>query len=100
MQIATSRAGFYKHDREDLLVMRFSKGTSAADRKKISDMWATLNNDPEMKEAMRLADEFAKQEGRRPRILVAIALANKMARRIWAMLTKGDSYRDPALAAA
>jgi methylmalonyl-CoA mutase len=27
--------------------------------------------DPEMKEAMRLADEFAKQEGRRPRILVA-----------------------------
>lgn len=28
---------------------------------------------------------------------MAIALANKMARRIWAMLTKGDSYRDPAL---
>ncbi|MFN8349995.1 MAG: methylmalonyl-CoA mutase [Flavobacteriales bacterium] len=27
--------------------------------------------DPEMKEAMRLADEFAKAEGRRPRILVA-----------------------------
>jgi methylmalonyl-CoA mutase len=27
--------------------------------------------DPEMKEAMRLADEFAKHEGRRPRILVA-----------------------------
>lgn len=37
---------------------------------------------------------------RKPRILVAIALANKMARRIWAMLTKGESYRDPALAAA
>jgi transposase len=35
---------------------------------------------------------------RKPRILVAIALANKMARRIWAMLTKGESYRDPALA--
>lgn len=30
VQIATSRAGFYKHDREDLLVMRFSKGTSVA----------------------------------------------------------------------
>jgi methylmalonyl-CoA mutase len=28
-------------------------------------------HDPEMKEAMRLADEFAKAEGRRPRILVA-----------------------------
>jgi transposase len=37
---------------------------------------------------------------RKPRMLVAIALANKMARMIWAMLTKGDSYRDPMLAAA
>jgi tripartite-type tricarboxylate transporter receptor subunit TctC len=25
-------------------------GTSAADRKKLSDMWMALNNDPEMKE--------------------------------------------------
>ncbi len=32
---------------------------------------ATAMEDPEMKEAMRLADEFAKTEGRRPRILVA-----------------------------
>ncbi len=31
---------------------------------------------------------------------VAIALANKMARQIWAMLTKNEDYRDPALAAA
>ncbi len=37
---------------------------------------------------------------RKPRILVAIALANKMARRICAILTKGESYRDPALAAS
>jgi hypothetical protein len=37
---------------------------------------------------------------RKPRILVAIALANKMARQIWAMLTKKQNYRDPALAAA
>src|ERR1700746_2104944 len=29
---------------------------------------------------------------RKPRILVAIALANKMARAIWAMLTKGEDY--------
>jgi transposase len=34
---------------------------------------------------------------RKPRMLVAIALANKMARAIWAMLTKGENYRDPAL---
>ncbi|MDD7973934.1 IS110 family transposase [Roseinatronobacter alkalisoli] len=35
---------------------------------------------------------------RKPRMLVAIALANKMARQIWAMLTKNEDYRDPALA--
>ena len=35
---------------------------------------------------------------RKPRMLVAIALANKMARAIWAMLTKGEDYRVPAAA--
>lgn len=35
---------------------------------------------------------------RKPKLLVAIALANKMARQIWAMLTKNEDYRDPALA--
>jgi transposase len=34
---------------------------------------------------------------RKPRMLVAIALANKMARMIWAMLTKQENYRDPVL---
>ena len=33
---------------------------------------------------------------RKPRMLVAVALANKMARTIWAMLTKKQDYRDPA----
>jgi len=37
---------------------------------------------------------------RKPRILVAIALANKMARAIWAMLTKGEDHREPVIAAA
>ena len=37
---------------------------------------------------------------RKPRMLVAIALANKMARQVWAMLTKNEDYRDPALAVA
>ena len=32
---------------------------------------------------------------RKPRKLVAIALANKMARSIWAMLTKGEDFRVP-----
>lgn len=32
---------------------------------------------------------------RKPRMLVAIALANKMARMVWAMLTRNEDYRDP-----
>ena len=36
---------------------------------------------------------------RKPKMLVGIALANKMARHIWAMLTKNEDYRDPALVA-
>ena len=37
---------------------------------------------------------------RKPRMLVAIALANKMARSIWAMLIKGEDYRVPGAATA
>src|SRR6056297_1768282 len=43
---------------------------------------------------------LAKMLARKPKLLVAIALANKMARQIWAMMTKNEDYRDPALAAA
>jgi transposase len=38
--------------------------------------------------------------GRKPRTLTAIALANRMARMIWAMLTKQEDYRNPAPAIA
>jgi len=37
---------------------------------------------------------------RKPLMLVAIALANKMARAIWAMMTKNEDYRDPGRAVA
>lgn len=37
---------------------------------------------------------------RKPLMLVAIALANKMARQLWAMLSTNEDYRDPSLAAA
>lgn len=37
---------------------------------------------------------------RKPRMLVAIALANKMARAVWAMLTKGEDYRNPVAVVA
>jgi transposase len=35
---------------------------------------------------------------RKPRMLVAVALANKMARGVWAMMTKQEDYQDPAAA--
>jgi hypothetical protein len=34
---------------------------------------------------------------RKPRMLVAMALANKMARGLWAMLTKNHEYRGPVM---
>jgi transposase len=43
---------------------------------------------------------LARMLRRKPRMLVALALANKMARGIWAMLTKTENYRDPVTAAA
>jgi transposase len=43
---------------------------------------------------------LARMLARKPRMLVAIALANKMARIIWAMLTRAEDYRNPAQAAA
>jgi len=43
---------------------------------------------------------LARIAARKPRMLVAIALANKMARTIWALLTKNEDYRDSAQVAA
>ena len=43
---------------------------------------------------------LARMLERKPKMLVAIALANKMARMIWAMLTKNEDYREPAQMAA
>lgn len=37
---------------------------------------------------------------RKPRLVVAIALANRMARRLWAMLVKKEDYRDPVIVGA
>ena len=37
---------------------------------------------------------------RKPRRLVAMAMANRMARMAWALMTKKESHRDPVTAAA
>jgi hypothetical protein len=36
---------------------------------------------------------------RKPRKLAAVALANKMARIAWAIMTSGEAYRRPSAAA-
>jgi transposase len=38
---------------------------------------------------------LARMLAKKPKMLVAIALANKMARTIWAMLVRNENYRDP-----
>ena len=43
---------------------------------------------------------LARMLARKPRMLVAIALANKMARIAWALLATGANYRAPAAVAA
>ena len=37
---------------------------------------------------------------RKPRMLVSVALANKMARMVWALLIRNEDYRAPAAVAA
>ena len=43
---------------------------------------------------------LARMLSRKPRMLVAVALANRMARIVWALTTKREIYRAPALEAA
>ena len=42
---------------------------------------------------------LAQMLARKPKMLVTVALANKMARIVWALLVKGGSYRAQAAAA-
>ena len=42
---------------------------------------------------------LGRMRARKPRMLVIVALANKMARTAWALQAKGENYRAPAVAA-
>ncbi len=42
---------------------------------------------------------LASMLARKPRMLITVALANKMARIVWALMAHGGSYRPPAAAA-
>src|SRR6056297_764612 len=53
--------------------------------------WAVRKGAPE-------GSWLARMLARKPRMLVAIALANKMARGIWAMSTRGENFRGPVAA--
>jgi transposase len=55
--------------------------------------WAARHGAPE-------GSWLARMLQRKPRMVVAVALANKNARIIWALLTQGGVYKDPAVAAA
>ena len=48
------------------------------------------------REGGRPGSWLSRMLARKPRMLVAVALANKMARMIWAMLVREEDYRDPA----
>ena len=43
---------------------------------------------------------LARMLSRKPKMLVVVALANRMARIVWALMTKREIYRAPALEAA
>jgi len=43
---------------------------------------------------------LARMMNKKPRMLVAVALANRMARVAWAIMAKGGIYRDPAVVVA
>ena len=53
--------------------------------------WAARKGAPE-------GSWLARMLARKPTMLVAVALANRMARTAWALMRKGEVYRDPAMA--
>ena len=55
--------------------------------------WATRKGAPE-------GSWLARMLARKPKMLVAVALANRMARVVWALMRKGEDYKDPAMTAA
>ena len=55
--------------------------------------WAARRGAPE-------GSWLARMMAKKPRMLVAVALANRMARIAWSLMAKGGVYRDPAVAAA
>lgn len=52
------------------------------------------------RKSVREGSWLARILARKPKMLVAIALANRMARQLWAMITKGEDFRDPVSAGA
>ena len=47
------------------------------------------------RKSVREGSWLARMLARKPKMLVAIALANRMARQLWAMMVKGEDFKDP-----
>ena len=65
-----------------LLIQGASSEASAAARRGARDPW------------------LGRMLARKPRMLVTVALANKTARIVWALMARGGSYRAPITATA
>lgn len=52
------------------------------------------------RKSVREGSRLARMLTRKLKMLVAIDLANRMARQLWAKMTKNEDFRDPALAGA
>lgn len=70
------------------------------DIRRLLIMGAMTRLTPRGRLGIRPGSWLARMLERKPKMLVAIALANKMARQIWALLTKQEDYQEPAQMAA
>ncbi len=65
-----------------------------------ADYWCNASAELDGRKSIPEGSWLAQLLSRKPRMLVAIALAYKMAHAVWAMLTKNERCRDPTSAKA
>jgi transposase len=63
------------------------------------DNWSKFGGSQSAQAGITAGSWLGRMLARKPRMLVIVALANKMARTAWALQAKGENYRSPAVAA-